>query len=95
MRILNTTLPKLCFASPGDVVRLLDDCGNEQPEPFLVCVVNSGAKPMPRHASNGLYSEDRPLFLVSIATGATRAMPHLSKRVRILRDAAIITGDDE
>ena len=68
----------------------------EEPDqtPYLVCIViNEKKKRAPLHASNGLYSEENPTFLVSLLTGECIAMPHLSTRVEIVRDISIVESD--
>lgn len=86
MKVVDTRLPKLCFAKPGDVISIDNEI-------FMVCVMNiKAARAAPLLASNGLYSEERPLFLVNVASGVAVQMPHLSSRVEILHDATIVIG---
>ena len=75
--------PKLCFAKPGDVVSI-DGAF------YLLCVTNNGKRPAPAQASNGLYSDERDLFLVDFATGNRHPLPHLSTRVEIHRNAELL-----
>ncbi len=86
---------KLCHARPGEVVQVVDSmtpCGSE---PFLVCVnAMSPGKPGRLGMMHGLYDEQRPLFLVSLATGESVPMPNLSSQVRIVRRAKVVLGPD-
>lgn len=82
---------KLCHAKPGDAVRLIDKDGNRSTEVYLVAFMEKkGCLAARDCASNGLYSDDRPLFVVNIETGESKSMPHLSSRVIILRGAAVV-----
>lgn len=82
---------KLCHAKPGDAVRIIDKNGNRSAEVYLVAFMEKkGCSAARECASNGLYSDDRPLFLVDTGTGQAVTMPHLSSRVLILRAAAIV-----
>lgn len=98
MKIVNTALPKVCFSRPGDVIQLpADDTGDPDGPLYMVCTIpNSVAtwikiKARKREAqpSNGLYSEERPLWLINLETGEGEPMPHLSSRCRIVRDATL------
>jgi len=97
MLLVNTSMPKLCHARPGDAVRLLDrETGNPLPELYIVCIFNQkGKRHMRPCRSEGLYDEQRPLFLVNLTTGEAAEMPHLSSRVQIVRDARIEAPFDE
>lgn len=95
MNYINNKLPKLCFAKPGDVIRLQPEHLKEpDPTPYLVCIfINGKKRRAPLHASNGLYSEENPTFLVSLLSGECFAMPHLSSRVEIVKDIAIVESE--
>lgn len=90
---VNTNLPKICHAKVGGQVRLPDPkTGEVLPEVFVVVAVEEpqvGRRRAPRAARSGmmhgLYDDERKLMLVSLTTGITRPMPHLSSRAQILR----------
>lgn len=90
MRIVDNRLPKLCHAKVGDLVRLplrnSEYCEEMAPY-YIVCADSSDkrlkiGRPGMMH---GLYDDERPLFLVDLATGEAIKMPHLSSRVEIIR----------
>lgn len=92
MKILNCRLPKLCHARPGDVVRIPSDEGiGADQSHYLIAVATTakGKRAMREGMSHGLYDEQRPLFLVDLASGEARAMPHLSSRVEIVKSAVL------
>ena len=84
MKVFLDNPPKVCFAKPGDVIELPDEPGTL----YLVCCYDLG-QPRNPLASNGLYSDFNPHFLVELVTGQARKLPHLSSRARIVRDVAI------
>lgn len=94
MIILNTNLPKLCHARPGDAVRLVDpNTGEPTSDLFIVSVDGTHTgRPARPNMLHGLYDDQRPLFLVNLSTGKAERMPHLSSRVEIVRDARIVFG---
>jgi hypothetical protein len=75
--------PKVCFRKPGDVIEIGGTL-------FLVCRYDLG-RPNNPLASNGLYSNENPHFLVDLVTGQARPMLHLSARVRHVTDVAVTT----
>lgn len=88
MKIIEGTkgLSKLCHAQPGDVIRI-----PQFPSLYLVaCFAMKGCKPARAGATNGLYSDERPLFMVDLASGEARELPHLSSLVEIVRGAAVV-----
>lgn len=92
MIIVNTRMPKLCFAKPGACVQLFNSSTGEiDNDLYIVCVFNqSGKRPAPALASNGLYSDERPLFLVNLCSGEAIPMPHLSSRIQLIKDAHVV-----
>ena len=84
MKVFLDNPPKVCFAKAGDVIELPDEPGTR----YLVCRYDIG-RPNPALASNGLYSNENPHFLVELVTGQARSMPHLSSLARIVKDVAI------
>ena len=78
--------PKICFAHTGDVLEIEGTL-------FLVCQYDIGKKYNPL-ASNGLYSNENPLFLVDLENGMARTMPHLSTRARNVKNIAITTVNE-
>lgn len=84
MKVFLENPPKVCFAKPGDVIELPDAFGTL----FLVCCYDLG-RPRNPVASNGLYSDENPHFLVDLINGQARPMPHLSSRARIVRNVAV------
>ncbi|BCG50242.1 hypothetical protein [Ralstonia phage RP13] len=94
---VNTRLPKICFASAGDVVQLPDNATGEiKPEFYLVCRLPSTRSTKNLEAaiqSNGLYSHPAQHFLVNIDTGEAVAMPHLSSRARIMHDPTKVLAE--
>jgi hypothetical protein len=93
MIVINTALPKLCHAQAGDVVRITDSCGELLPALYLVSVFNEKGKRAGRPGLlHGLYDDERPFFLVDLATGVAQPMPHLSSRVQIVRNVAVYEG---
>jgi hypothetical protein len=95
MRIVNSKYVKMCWAKPGDVVRLIGADLQVDPAMYLVCAVGDGIKgkrAARELASNGMYDDQRPLFLVNIETGILMNMTHLSGRVDIIRDVAVVEG---
>jgi hypothetical protein len=102
MKYVDTRPPKICHARPGDVVRLGDTSpsgfaqtpvpnGEGEPQLYMVCRFDIGKAKL-RDCSSGLYTEENPLFLVSLTTGEARPMPHLSSRVEIVRDVQVVEG---
>lgn len=88
MLIVNTRLPKVCFARAGDVICLPDEKGNVIDDPYLVCVFTlDNILPKKLVASNGLYSSEDTYYLVNLRTGMPKKMPHLSSRMVPLADA--------
>src|SRR5690242_4944253 len=85
MKFMSIRLPKLCHATPGQIIRVPEMEGK-----FMVCVVNIKNKRAARNISKGLYDDERPLFIVNIETGEALAMPHLSTRVEIIDDIAVV-----
>ncbi len=87
---------KLCHARAGDVVRIHDEKAPEGgSEPFLVCVnVKQKGQHINPLAMHGLYTEERGLFLVSLADGSAVSMPHLSSRVEVVRQAKVVLGHE-
>lgn len=86
MKIVDTRLPKLCHAHPGEMVRLENGL-------HMVCVFPvEGKRPARPMIGNGLYDEERSLFLVNMTTGEAIAMPHLSSRIEIVRDVTLVDG---
>ena len=86
MKFVDTRLPKLCHAKPGSIVRLENGL-------HMVCVFPVKGKRAARPLSNmGLYDDERPLFLVHMATGEAVPMPHLSSRVEIVDDVTLVDG---
>lgn len=94
MIVLNTKLPKLCHARPGDAVRLVSaETGEPTDDLFIVSVDStSPGRPARQGMPHGLYDDQRPLFLVNLETGLAVRMPHLSSRVEIVREARVVTG---
>lgn len=87
MKILDLRQPKLCSAPVGSVVQVDDKI-------YLVCAFNPGGKRAARpNMSQGLYDDERDLFLVEMATGEAVKMPHLSSRVDILHTAVLTLGE--
>ena len=87
MKVIDTRQPKLCSAPVGSVVQI-------EEKTYLVCAFNPGGKRGQRpNMSQGLYDEERDLFLVDLASGEASKMPHLSSRVDICHNAAIVLGD--
>lgn len=82
---VRTDLLKICHARVGQPVRLPDATGQVLPEVFVVCAVDGGGKPARPGQPHGLYDDGRELYLVSLTTGRTRPMPHLSSRAELLR----------
>lgn len=86
MKFVDTRLPKLCHAKPGDIVRLENGL-------HMVCAFpvkgKRAARPMMMH---GLYDDERPLFLVNMASGEAVVMPHLSTRLEIVHDVTLVDG---
>ncbi len=81
---------KLCHAKPGQAVTLVTALMERDRHAYLVCVVPDKNKHAARDTvSNGLYDDERKLFLVNLETGELRDMPHLSSRVIIWDDAAL------
>lgn len=84
--------PKLCFAQAGQVIRML----NEELEPagpyYLVVRLPEAPKRgvQQKFDSNGLYSDPDQHGLVDLATGTLCTMPHLSKRMVRVNDAALV-----
>ncbi|MER1940483.1 hypothetical protein ABS755_07215 [Castellaniella sp. FW104-16D08] len=93
MKVINTKLPKLCHARPGDVIRVTDDTGKPTDTLFLVAVFNApGKRAMRDNMMQGLYDEERPLFMVNLETGEARPLPHLSSRIEFVRDIVAVEG---
>lgn len=93
MRVIrNPVLIKLCHARSGDVVRLRNlETGDIESDLLIVCVDGtSNERALRPGAPHGLYDEQRPLFLVDLATGKAQKMPHLSKRIEIVRNVAVV-----
>lgn len=79
-------LVKICHARVGQRVQLPAENGEVAPEIFVVCAMEEpGKQPGRPGQTHGLYDDQRRLFLVSLATGLTRPMPHLSSRAKLLK----------
>lgn len=92
---INPRHPKLCHARVGQCVRIYDTMTPQGSELFLVCADTTHRVVRPSRLDRqglGLYSETRPLFLVSLASGEAAPMPHLSSRVEIVHDAQVYVG---
>jgi len=85
---------KLCHATPGMAVMLVDCDMNLDEEPYLVCVVPDTTKRAARAISQGLYDDERSLFLVSLRTGQLRDMPNLSSRAVLFPNADLQLGEE-
>jgi hypothetical protein len=93
MKVIKTTKEsKLLHARPGSCVRLYDMNGERiLDELWLVAVLPDGKCDAALVCkSNGLYSDKRALFLVSIDTGELRALPHKSTRVQLVSTALVV-----
>lgn len=87
--------PKVCLFAPGDCLRLLNKDGTVGKKLFMVCRHTIDPKKRaPIGASNGLYSEENPLFLVNLESGEAHAMPHLSAKAVRVDDAYIVVASD-
>lgn len=51
-------------------------------------------KRAPIGASNGLYSEENPIFLVSLESGEAVRLPHLSSQIVRVDDAYVVVASD-
>lgn len=85
---VNTRLPKLCHARPGQIIRLPDrQTGEVLPELFVLVALDldkpSRRKRAPYGSSAGLYNEERELLLISLTSGRARKLPHLSDRAEL------------
>jgi hypothetical protein len=86
---------KLCHAAVGSVVRLVSAKLEVDDEPFLVCAVPDVEKRAARaRMTQGLYDDQRCLFLVSLTTGLMKERPHLSSRVIIYSEAEVLLGEE-
>lgn len=94
MKIIDTRLPKLCHARPGGIISLPGENGEPTEELYLVCAYANGKRAGRAGMMHGLYDDARPLFLVNLANGEAIPMPHLSSRVEIVHDAALIRGEE-
>lgn len=91
MKVVDTRKPKLCSAKPGSVIQLLNEDQVPAGDFYLVSVMDVKGKRAARElATQGLYDDERPLFLVSLSNGQAIAMPHLSSRVDIVRGAKMV-----
>jgi len=93
MQVIINKVPKLCSVPVGSAVRLHRDDGSAPGDGdpvYIVCAFNQPGKRAARPlVTQGLYDDERPLFLVDLATGSAIPMPNLSKRVQVLKDASI------
>lgn len=86
---------KLCHARPGDVVVFVDSMCVEGNEAFLLCCATGSVAVRANEATLGsaglhtLGSDTQHLFLVSLETGVSRRLPHLSGRAIIYRKAEV------
>ncbi len=86
---------KLCHAAVGSVIRLVSDKLEVDDERFLVCAVPEAGKRAARpRMTQGLYDDERCLFLVSLTTGLMKNRPHLSSRVIIYSEAEVLLGEE-
>lgn len=78
---------KLCHAKPGDRVRLVDTSAAELGErAYMVVAVNApGKRPARKGMSQGLYDDERDLWLLNEETGELQTPPHLSSKVVLVR----------
>ena len=98
MKVTDMRSPKVCFVKAGQVVQLINPDTHLPDGPFyLVTVLPVTGKESREveHAfkSNGLYSDPRTHLLVNLETGLLCPMPHLSSRVDIIYDAALVLKD--
>lgn len=88
--LVRTDLPKICHARVGQPVRLPNAAGDIEPEVFVICAEDApGRRPGRSGQSQGLYDDQRKLFLVSMLTGQARPMPHLSSRAQLLKHSDV------
>lgn len=90
IQLTNPNLTKLGHVRPGDVIRF-PDVGSAL---YLVCRHDIGKPKAPKRASNGLYSEENPVFKVNLETGEASILPHLSSGVEIVRNVAVCTVEE-
>ena len=86
---------KLCHATVGSVVQLVSEMLMLDDGPFLVCAIpEKGKRGSRARMTQGLYDDERSLFLVSMKTGLLKDMPHLSSRVIIFSEAEVQLGQE-
>lgn len=79
---------KLCHGNPGDVVQL--SSGGTL---YMICVQpERGKRPGRANMSQGLYDDERNLYLVDLQTGYMKEMVHLSTKVTFRPDIAITSN---
>ena len=88
IELIENNLTKLCHARPGDVIRT-----SPGGPLHLVCLYDLSRPRLCDPKSNGLYSEENPVFAVNLETGLASPLPHLSSKVEIVRDVAVRNSD--
>lgn len=83
---------KLCHAKPGDLVQLVDSMLGLTTKPILLIAKAGTGEPAKGREPQGLYADGRDLLLVDLETGLASALPHLSSRVLIYRNAEVNVG---
>lgn len=95
MIVVRSDLPKLCWAMPGSVIRVVADDGSLQKPVYMVIVHPEAGKRAARiTAPAGLYDDERCLAMVDLETGIVHKLPHLSSRVHIAHKASVYVGKD-
>lgn len=83
---------KMCHARPGDIIQKLNSDLEPTDGLFVVGVFPAPNRAPRKLGGMGLYNEDQPLFLVNLETGEAGPLPHLSSRVVIVKDMALVEG---
>ena len=91
MRIITQTPDpvKMCHARIGDVVQF-----EKGKSLYLVCArqVTPAQRPARPMMPHGLYDEEREIFLVSLSNGQAYPMPHLSTKLIVRNDVAVVAN---
>ncbi len=84
------TRTKLCHARAGDVVMV----PGWTDTPFMVVAVMDTGRPARRDQPEGLFADQRTLYLCNLQTGELARPPHLSTQVTILHNPSIVISED-
>lgn len=99
MKVRTKSYTKLCHANVGQVIKLgmrvnspTEDYIEDGPA-YMVCARGQG-RPARVGMSQGLYDDNRQLFLIDLTKGIEVPMPNLSSKIFICATAELLVSDE-